>query len=403
MLLRLDRYLLACALAPMGAVLFSTMLAFLLERLLRSLKLLAQTDRGFDFLLQLAVNLAPHYAGLVLPFGFFIGLFVAVNRLNNGSEIDAMLAGGISLGRITAPLVALGVVFMMLSLLLYGFAQPYTRYGYRAVLHAAKNAGWSGEVKAMAVLSPDSNLVLTADGVDQSGRLLTHILIRRRSPSGREDVFTAQYAELLRDADRRSITLKLVDGQQLISRPQGGPQLLRFDLLTVRLPLIPPASLLRSRGTEENELTLVELAQQGFDGDVPLRLRQTLRAELYSRLARAMALPCMPLLAVPFALSAKRAGSSPAMVVAFVLLFGFQTSLIFAQGLVAAGHASALPAQGLPFALFVTACAVTFMVSRRRPGENPVNWLAERTTDTLAMLVRRLSGKPPLRLQNPAG
>lgn len=395
MLLRLDRYLLACALAPMGAVLFSTMLAFLLERLLRSLKLLAQTDRGFDFLLQLAVNLVPHYAGLVLPFGFFIGLFVAVNRLNNGSEIDAMLAGGISLGRITAPLVALGVVFMMLSLLLYGFAQPYTRYGYRAVLHAAKNAGWSGEVKAMAVLSPDSSLVLTADGVDQSGRLLTHIFIRRRSPSGREDVFTAQYAELIRDADRRSITLKLVDGQQLISRPQGGPQLLRFDLLTVRLPLIPPASLLRSRGTEENELTLVELAQQGFDGDAPPRLRQTLRAELYSRIARAMALPCMPLLAVPFALSAKRAGSSPAMVVAFVLLFGFQTSLIFAQGLVAASHASALPAQGLPFALFVTACVATFMVSRSRPGENPVNWLAERATDTLAMLVRRFRGNRP--------
>lgn len=385
---RLDRYLLGRALAPMTAVLTSTMVAFLLERLLRSFQLLAQSDRGFDFLVQLAVNLVPHYAGLVLPGGFFIGLFVAVNRLNNGSEIDAMLAGGVSLGRITAPFVALGLVFTVLSVLLYGFIQPYTRYGYRAVMHAARNAGWSGEVKSQAVLSPDPNLVLTADGVDQTGHLLNHVFIRRLAPDGREDVLTAQYAEVHRDKDKRNVTLKLVDGQELSRSPRGAPLLLRFDLFTVRLPLVPAAKLLRARGGEETELTLVELVQQGFREEPTQRLSQTLRAELYSRLARAIALPFMPLLAVPFALTAKRAGSTPAMAVAGVLLFAFQGSLIFAQGLVAAGRAWALPAQGLPIAIFATACLATFLLSRDRPGENPVNWLAEQTADAIAALVR---------------
>lgn len=392
---RIDRYLLRCALAPMAAVLASTMVAFLLERLLRSLQLLAQTDRGFDFLVQMAVNLVPHYAGLVLPGGFFIGLFVAVNRLNNASEIDALLAGGVSLGRITAPLVALGLVFMMVSLILYGFLQPYTRYGYRAVLHAARNAGWSGEVKPQAVLSPGPDLVLTADQVDKTGHLLTHVFIRRRDPGGRDDVFTAQYAEVRRDRDGRSITLELVNGQQFSQPQRGSGQLLTFDLLSVRLPLSAPARLLRARGGEENELTLVELAGRGFGrADEPEPVRQAMLAELYSRLARALALPFMPLLAVPFALTAKRAGSGPAMTVAGLLLFGFQTSLVFTQGMVAAGRLTAAVAQGLPIALFVTAAVTVFLLSRNRPGENPVNWLAERCADAIAAVMRRLRGAP---------
>lgn len=373
----------------MFAVLASTMTAFLLERLLRSLQLLAQTNHGLHFLLQLALNLTPHYAGLVLPAGFFVGLFVAVNRLNNGSEIDALLAGGVSLFRIALPYVGLGVLLAAFSLALYGFVQPYTRYAYRAVMHAARDAGWSGEFRPQAILSPDPNLVVTADEVDQTGRQLRRVFILRRAASGREDIFTAQYAILSREPGRRTIRLDLIDGQQFIRASGKSGHALRFDLLSVRLPLTAPARLLRARGGEENELTLVELARTGFGREEPPQRRQMLLAELYSRLARALALPFMPLLATPLALTAKRAGSAPGIAVAGALLLAFQTSLIFTQGLVAAGRLSALPAQGAPFGLFLAACISVFLLSRNRPGENPINWIAERLGDLIRALTPR--------------
>jgi lipopolysaccharide export system permease protein len=105
----LDRYLLRRALTPMMAVVVSTMVAFLFERLMRSFDLLSQTTQGFRFLTELLVNLLPHYVGLTLPAGFFIGLFVVVNGLNRSSEIDAILASGMSLGRFATPFVGLGV------------------------------------------------------------------------------------------------------------------------------------------------------------------------------------------------------------------------------------------------------------------------------------------------------
>jgi lipopolysaccharide export system permease protein len=390
MLRRLDRYLLARTLPPMTGVLVSTMLAFLMERLLRSFDLLAQTPHGFQFLVQLTVNLTPHYLGLILPGGFFIGLFVVVNRLNNGSEIDALLASGVSLGRIATPLVCLGLTFAMVSVLLYGFVQPYSRYAYRAVMHAAAHAGWNGEVQSQAVLSPSPDLMLTAEEVDPTGRSLDRVFIRRIAEDGREDVLTAGHAELRRNADNRTVTFVLRNGQQL-SIPQGGtPRLLSFSLLSVRLPLAPTEKLLRGRGATENELTLVELAQQGFGREEPVLLpRQALQAELFSRLSRALTLPLMPLLAVPFGLTAKRAGSAPAMAVAGVLLFAYQTSQIFAQGLVEKGHLKAATAIGWPTGVFVALCVGTWLLSRDRPGENPVNWIAERISDVIAALLPR--------------
>lgn len=387
----MDRYLLGRTYGPMGAVLTTTMIAFLMERLLRSLDLLAQSSDGFTYLVELMVNLAPHYLGLVLPVGFFIALFVVVNRLNTDSEIDAMQASGMSLGRISAPFIGLGLMLMILSLLLYGFVQPYSRYGYRMVLHAAENAGWSGQVKPRAIFSPDPSLILTAEGADPTGEILDRVFIRRLAPSGQEVVFTASTAEIRRNQEGRSATLILRDGQQLSTNPNGTPGLLTFTSLTLRLPLVPPARLLRHRGIgEETELTLVELANRGFGAEPPALPRQTLLAELYSRLARAIVLPLMPLLAVPFGLTAKRVESRAAFAIAGILLFVFQVSLLFGQGMADKAALPAAIAIGVPFAGFAAIAIATFVSSQQSPGENPVNRLTEWVSDGFQNLCGRI-------------
>ena len=389
----LDRYLLRRTLTPMSAVLLSTMVAFLLERLMRSFDLLSQTTEGFKFLGELLVNLLPHYVGLTLLGGFFIGLFVVVNRLSQSSEIDAILAAGISVGRFTTPFVGLGVLLMCLSVLLFGFIQPYSRYGYHAVLHAAQNAGWNGDVRPRALLSAGSDVFLTAEAVDHRGRYLRRVFIRKVMPDGREDVLTAPWALLLKSADGRSVTLELADGRQVSTTIDQAVYVTAFSRFIIELPLAPNQKLLRERGGEVSELTLLELAQRGFAKAPPALPRQTLLAELYTRLARALALPLLPLLAVPFGLSAKRAGASPAMAAGGLLLFGFEASMVFGQGLTSSGVFPASVAIGLPAGLFATACIATFIASRRRPGENPVSWLAEHVADMFAAIARAMGLK----------
>ena len=147
-----------------------------------------------------------------------------------------------------------------------------------------------------------------------------------------------------------------------------------FTSLTLRLPLVPPARLLRHRGIgEETELTLVELANRGFGAEPPALPRQTLLAELYSRLARAIVLPLMPLLAVPFGLTAKRVESRAAFAIAGILLFVFQVSLLFGQGMADKAALPAAIAIGVPFAGFAAIAIATFVSSQRSPPAKPIS------------------------------
>jgi lipopolysaccharide export system permease protein len=372
----IDRYLLRLAFWPLIGATGITLIALLLERVLRLLDLLSSSDDRFGFVAQLAVNLVPHYVGLTLPAAFFIALVIVVNRMNQSSEIDALLAAGVSLTRVTAPFLCLAAALAMVSLIVFGFLQPYSRYAYRAVLHAAQNAGWSGSVPEGTIISPGPNLSMTTDSADAAGQRLRGIFIRRITPSNREEITTASMAEVRRTTDGKNVILSLHDGQQLRFNDRGEPQMLSFRTFTMELPLVGPARLLRARGGDERELSIIELARRAHDPHSILP-RETLLAELYGRLGRALALPLLPLLAVPLGLSAKRSGRAPGIIVGGLLLMAFNHAIQLGQGFAETGRAS--PEVGVwgPFVVFAAICCVVFLTSSKRPGETPIGRVME--------------------------
>src|SRR5215218_6777745 len=133
----------------------------------------------------MGVTLVALYVGLTLPAAFFLALMVVVNRMNQASEVDALLAAGVSLTRLAAPYLCLAAALTAVSLLVFGFLQPYSRYAYRAVLHTAQNAGWNGLVPAETILAPSKDLTMTTDEADAAGQRLSHVFIRRITEQGR--------------------------------------------------------------------------------------------------------------------------------------------------------------------------------------------------------------------------
>jgi lipopolysaccharide export system permease protein len=381
----IDRYLLRLAFWPMIGASGVTLIALLLERVLRLLDLLSNSSDRFGFVAQLAVNLVPYYVGLTLPAAFFIALVVVVNRMNQASEVDALLAAGLSLTRLAAPLLGLAAVLALVSLIVFGFLQPYSRYAYRAVLHAAQNAGWSGAVPEGTIISPNDELTMTTDEADAAGQRLSKVFIRRVNKAGREEVTTAGMAEVRRSDDGKNVQLVLKDGQQLRFNDRGEPQLLSFRTFTMQLPLTEPAKLLRARGGDERELNFFELLAQARNPGA-LVPHQSLMAELYARLARALSLPLLPLLAVPLGLSAKRSGRAPGIIVGGLLLLAFHHLVQLGQSLAKSGRIHPEVSVGIPVAVFTVICLTVFITSRKRPGETPIGRLME----ALSRLAARL-------------
>jgi lipopolysaccharide export system permease protein len=366
----IDRYVLRLTLWPMVACLGVTMLSLLLERSLRLLDLLSQSSDRFGPVVQLAANLFPHYLGLALPIAFFVALFIVITKLDDGSEVEALLANGVSLTRLAAPYLALGVILMSISLVVFGYLQPYSRYAYRAVLHAAVNAGWDGRLHGGAFVS-DGDTVMTADSASLEGRRLQRLFIRR-PVNGGEEVITAGSAQLVMRPDGKHVSLVLKDGLRVGESKGGSIDMLSFDTFVMQTSLSGAAALMRARGGDERELTFGELLREASD-PFPIVPRERLMSEFYGRIARSAVIPFLPLIAFPLGLAAKRSRRAAGLILAGVLMLAYQNGLQYGESLADAGKAPALLSIGTPFFAFTGFCIWMFLGSRRRPGETPIS------------------------------
>ena len=236
----LDRYLLRQLIPAFALCLGTVLIALLLERLLRLFDILAENAHALPAVFKLVLNLVPHYLGLALPAAFFVALFVVVSKLGDENELDAYLAGGQSIARLTRPFLAVSIVLMLFSAAVFGWLQPYARYDYRAVMYSALNAGWDARLQPGTFASAGSGYTLTADEVDETGRGLKRVFIRREV-DGREELTTGSTGALIPSDDGSRLTLTLDDGDHYRDRPASGLLAVHFAKLDSNTAFSPDA------------------------------------------------------------------------------------------------------------------------------------------------------------------
>lgn len=394
----LDRYMLKLLSEPAATCLGVTLIAMLLERVLRLINEMAATGAHFSFMFGLVTNLVPYYLGLALPASFFISLFIVVSRLDNGSEIDVMLASGRSLARIAGPLIAIGCVLGVISLILFGFLEPYGRYGYRAVQNAAINAGWTAVLQPQVFLTPGQGITISADQSDASGRKLKGPFLRRLTPEGVETVVTASTGVLSLNPDGKTTRMELTGGVEYSDQPDQAGRVLRFQHIGAARAL-GVAPQLKARGGDAKELTIFEIIHEmrSHDKMIPMR---SLQAELFERLARAFAMPLLPLMALPLGMATKRGRRAPGLIVAGVVLVAFHHGVAMAKNLASQGDADPLLAIGGLFAVFAAFTCWLFFFSTR-PGQTPLSGLLEQVQILLDKLPKRSKAQAQPRRRRP--
>ena len=391
----MDRYLLQLMGPPMAAALGVVLIALLLERILRLFTLLAASSARFELILDLVGNLVPHYLGLALPAAFFISVFLVIARLGDNNEVDALLASGVSIGRLTLPFVGVGTVLNLFSVVLFGFIQPYGRYGYNFDLNKALNSGWDARVQPRTFIDPGHGITLSADRVDPTGRRLTGVFLRRTLEGGLEEVITAGSGVLVPSDGGKQLALTLTHAQQYRERADREPVVGGFDTLQVEQSFDINAPPFRARGGAQRELTLLELRREMATAPDHETRRQA-ASEFYARMVRSVSLPLLPLLASPLGMAAKRGRRGPGIVIAAVVLLVYQHSIQFGQGIADDGRASALVGVWSPFALFAALCLWLFSQSQRRPGETPFTVVVDALGDAFEAAIRLIRGRQPV-------
>jgi len=387
---RIDRYLLRRMLPRMGVALVITLMALLLERVLRLIDLVTTQGAPLELVVGMAVNLVPHYLGLALPVTFCIAVLTLLAALSRDNEIDALENAGWSLRRIGAPFVAMAVALAFVSLPLFGTLQPYTRYAYREIKHAAQHAGWSGRLEEGVFVETENGLVVSAGEIDPTGRVLSRVFVLQPDDDGKASVFTAERGLILPDQEARVVRLLLKEGRGL-----AGGGWIEFDDLTLEQTFDIDRNPFRPRGESERELTFAELYTRatGSDG-LPGEPRYW--AEFHTRLVRAVALIGVALMSIPLGVTRKRAPAWPRIAIAVAILVAFNELLQTAESLASLGRLDpALGVWGVGGA-FMALGAWLFAVTPGQGAPSPLRLLLRRidaVSGDLAETGRRLAGR----------
>ncbi len=335
-MLRLDIYMLRLLAKPLMVSLAIVMTALLLERVVRLFELLAERGGGTGMVFAMAANLVPHYLGLALPAAFCFSMLSVILRMCEENEMDALEGSGLSIQRIAMPFIGVGIALALISVALFGYIQPYSRYAFSAIKHALINSPWEAQIIPGTFIDTGNGMRLSALEVGPEGRKLDSVFVFQITPDENgegtiETAITAKTGEMVAHKDAGRLVLSLNDGTTMPTSEDGSTTALDFGSLDISREYSANAPLFRPRGLSEREMTLNELwSEAAMPGPDDRRAR--LLSEFHARLVRGLSLIFLPLLAVPMGLSAKRTPRWESIALTGVIIIAYHQSIQLLEG-----------------------------------------------------------------------
>ena len=365
---RMDSYILGKVAVPLLSTIAITAALLLLERMLRLFDFVVNENGPIDVVWEMLAHLVPHYMGMAIPVGLFLGTLLAFRTLSLNSELDGMMAGGAGLPRLLRPIMMLALFLAVVEMGLLGFMQPFSRYEYRHLEFELRSGalGASVDVGKFVTLSDDT--LLRVGGSRNEGRELLDIFLRRGVGTSEEIVATARRGAFYATDNDTMVLLRLYDGRLVDFDPDKiKPRVLSFDAQDIVIDL-PEIEQFRRRGGEELELTLTELHEALANKETLSPLDRRFLGNYHWRLVNVFTLLVIPFFAAPLGLANKRTGAAGGLVAGLATLIVFNELLEAGERKVAFDGASPLMGLWLLLLLYAAVGFYLFGSAILRPG-----------------------------------
>ncbi len=277
----------------------------------------------------------PFIAVQVVPLACLLAVFMTLGGFSRSNELMAMHSAGISLLRITLPLLATGLLISLLTLLTYEYLVP--------ICVKQANLIYTGKVRGHPVAVFKRSRIWLRDG-----NKIVNIRLADAEKGQIQGVTLFDFDEHFKLTDRSDISqADYINGQwrakSLIERRfDNGNPIVSQTAKDQKVDLNLTPEDFRVAGSKRNEdlgfrelrALATKLKAEGYD---PTRFE----VDMHSRLATPLASLIMAFLGIPFALRKGR-DSSLALGVAMSIMIGVAYFILQAM-LLAFGYSSALP------------------------------------------------------------
>ncbi|MGE0409498.1 MAG: LptF/LptG family permease [Amphiplicatus sp.] len=320
----IDRYILRAIITPLIIALVIAGMLLLIEHMLRLFDFVLAERGPVDVVWRMLSNLVPHYLGLALPLGVFVGVMLAFRNLSLSSELDALNSSGASVTRLMRPVYVLVVVLMIADFLLVSYIEPFARYKYQQIRFDVTAGAFGIKIPQGEFVDISNNVTIRLGKINPETRDAEEIFLEQRDSRGGKALITARYGGISTTPDITRLILKLRDGRQVFIDATGERvNALSFDTFDVEVDL-PAIAIFRARGNDEQEATLAELiARLSAGGPQSDPLWTAYRAGFHWRLIHPLTFLVLPILAVAMGVTGRRRASNfrPVIGVAMVIVY----------------------------------------------------------------------------------
>jgi lipopolysaccharide export system permease protein len=312
-------------------------------------------NRGVD---PLAIGLlifysTPYLFIYTLPMAMLVAVLLAFGRLSADRELVALRASGINLVRIVRPVLLSALVLALFAFYLNDQFASRSHFKMRQISAEIGMQSPSAILEEGVFIKNFGNLVLFIHRID--GNQLHQVRIYQPQEQGPTRTIVAEKGELIPMPDRNMIKLKLENGttDEPDANNPGRFYKLRFG--TYFLPL--DMSGFKFRGNLEKkrkELTTHELWTQYSKLKSEGFVDNFLLTEINEKIATALSVVVLTLLAIPLGIRAHRSEKSVGYAIALILGTIYWGALIAASALSRSALISPWIAMHLPNLVFLT-------------------------------------------------
>lgn len=316
-----------------GAVLFFVFVLMMFQ-VIRLAELFVVHNVSGRMIAQVLFYLALTFLPAVVPIAFLLAVLVGFGRLSADSEITAMKSVGLSLYRLAAPIMGLGLVLFIANLCLNLYLVPWANRMFRYELFRISNTKAIATIKEGRFTEDFFDMVLFADKVDSKANTMERVFIYNAKDNQLPVTVVADHGQIFtnrRDANGLpGLILRLFHGS--LHRVNPATQLYEFIQFSSYDIFLRLASAKVVGVEKPRTMDFASLRQRiKYMEDLPNKQREDfretnrLKVEYWSRFALSFACVIFAFLGVGFGTVRTRTVRSNSLMICLFVMLGYWT------------------------------------------------------------------------------
>ena len=193
---------------------------------------------GLWSLILFIASLIPNFLIYIIPISFLVAVLFAFNRLSSESELTAMRASGLSLYRLSLPVLILAVIVYVFSLAVTVYLLPLGNNQLKRIISTVARTKSVAGIQENTFNSAFDGVTLYTGSIPKGGDTIADIFISDSREEGEPTIIFAKRGTFVSDPDGQTLTLNLGSGTIHNSDDSSGEyRLISFNTYDYKIPI----------------------------------------------------------------------------------------------------------------------------------------------------------------------